>query len=134
LISDTEGLRDDRWNGGVVGHGRQFDEPDPIARAVQELGGYLQGEARLARSSGTRERHQASRFDQCPDVFELLGPSDEGRQLGGQIVDQSRIVERSERGELNGKTLDVELEDLLGAAQVLQTVYTEICQRRTIRK
>ena len=77
---------------------RQFDEPDPVARAVEELGGDLQGEPGLARSAGTGKGHQTrrSRPESRTSSSSSL-PSDERRRLGGQVVGQRRIVERAQR-------------------------------------
>ena len=72
------------------------------------------------------EGDEPRRLDETPDLGHLAVAPDEVCRLGGQVVGQSRVVQRAQREEVRLQTLAVELEDLLGPAQVLQAVVAEV--------
>ena len=77
-----------RGHGGGIAHDREVDEEDAVAEVIEQVGGDLQAEARLAGAAGAGEGEQADvgPAQQGEAVGHLLGAADEGRQLDGQDV------------------------------------------------
>ncbi len=63
---------------------------------------------------------------------QLLLPSDEVCQLLGEVVGYG--VERPEGREIRRDAVDVELDDMFGSRQILQTMKPAIAPEDTIRK
>jgi hypothetical protein len=65
-----------------VGHRRQFGQPDPVAGAVQRVGGHLQRQPGLADPAwpGDRDQPRPARH-QRPQFGQLGGPAHETGQL-----------------------------------------------------
>ena len=103
-------------------------EPDSVARAVEEVGCYVQGEARLARASRAGQGDEPGGGDKGADLGELLLAAYERAQRARQVVGELRVVERAQGREAHVKPLCLELEDPLGAAEVFQAVGPEVFQ------
>ena len=108
----------------------QIDEPDAIGEVLQEVGGHLQRQPRLAHPAGSGERQQAHvvppRAGRRPGNL-LLPPEKRGR-LERQVVGAGR--QRPQRREVGGQIGMEQLEDALGAVEVAQRVLAEVAQAR----
>ena len=123
---DAEHVGDrDRYQVLVVQRG-EIGEPDAVPRAVQQPGRDLEPEPGLARPARAGERDQAGGGDQPAYLGQLGVAADEARHLGRQVVQQFRVVKRRQRREDGRQAVGVDLEDLLGAAEVLQPVQAEV--------
>ena len=107
-------------------NGSERDEVDAVRVPVEPTGGGLEREARLADSARPDQGEQPAVgvFEHALDRLELLGSSDEGRTRSGQIP-HARL-ERLQQRELRGQALDLELEDPLRCAQILEAVGAEV--------
>ncbi len=130
LRDDPERSGDGRRHGLGVGDRGQFDQPHPVAAAVEQLGGHLQAQPRLAAPAGPGQGDHARGVHQGPHLCELPGASDERGELGREVVRQRLVAERAQRRELGRQARHLELEDVLRTAEILQPVDTEILQRR----
>ena len=108
------------------GHRGERDEVDPVLIAIEPARSRLQGEARLAGASGADEGEEAAgRVVEAPfDRGQLLRPADEGGPRGGEVG--AAGLERPQRREIGRQALDLELEDPLGGAEVLEPVRPEV--------
>src|SRR4051794_6014589 len=113
-FGDTEDGRDCRQNErGIVQRGK-VNEPDPIGKTVQHLGGELQGQARLARATWPGERQEA-RFvvnQAMAKGGELLVPPKDHGRLDRQVVGST--VQCLEWGKGGWQPRKNKLKDLLG--------------------
>ena len=58
-LAEQERIQHCPWDPLGVAHRGQLHEPDSLATAVEDLGGDLQREARLARAARARQRQKA---------------------------------------------------------------------------
>ena len=68
-----------------IGERRQLDEPRTVGEPLDDLGGGLEPEARLARPAGTGEREQARARQQPGNLGQLGCTADEGGELERQV-------------------------------------------------
>ena len=123
------GRRSDMLGGGQR---RELDQPDAVARAVEQLGRGLQRESRLAGAAGAGQRHEPRAPQQVRDVGDLALAPDQRARLLGQVVAQARIAERAQRREVLVQARCQELEHMLGTAEVLQPVLAQVAQPRLL--
>ena len=99
---------------------------DPVLVAIEPARSGLQGEARLAGPTGADEREEAADrvIEMSVDRGQLVRPADEGGPRGGQVG--APRFERPQRRELGRQALDLELEDPLRGAEVLEPVWPEV--------
>jgi hypothetical protein len=91
---------------------------------IEEVGSHMQGEAGLARTSGTDEGEQAGIVEEPLDLLHLSFAPDEAGQVDREIVWKS--IERLERRELRGEAGSGQLENTLGPLQVFEAALTHI--------
>ena len=103
---------------------RELDVPDAIGVDVDEIGGDLQGEAGLPAAAGSGQREQSGVLDQGMDLGEIRLAADERSELCRQVV--GHLVDAPERTEHVGEVRVAHLEDLLGSAQVLESVRPQV--------
>ena len=117
-----------------VGNGGERHEEDAVLELVQEVRRRLQGQAGLARAPRTGEGKEAHLGSQKPpsDLLHLPLAPDERGGLHGQVV--RAALERPQRREIGGQIRRQELEDALGAGEVLQAVFPQIPQLCTHRQ
>ena len=132
LCADSQCLLDGARHVSWVVDRSQVDEPDALAGPVEQFSRHLEGKARLARSTGPRHRDQAVVAHQRAHLGQLDGAADEAARILGQIVRKLGVVQRAQRRERGLEALGTELEDLFGAAQVLQAVAAQITQRHSL--
>ena len=115
----SERRADRRHDEARVADALQVHPPGAVRVGLDELGGRLQGEPRLARAAGAGERHEAraGTGDERQDVGELALTAEERRCLDGEV----RLMEALDRREVAGP----ELVERFAFGQVLQTVDTE---------
>ena len=108
------------------GDGGERDEVDAVRVAVDPAGGGLEGEPGLARPARPDEREQAAAgvLQQPVDRFELRRAADERRSRQRKVLHPR--LDRLQQRELARQTLDLELVDALGRAQVLEPVRAEV--------
>ena len=94
--------------------------------SLQELGRHLQGEAGLARAPGSREGDQPGASTRVRTSSSSWSRPMKVADWAGRLFGERRVVERAQGGNSAGRPVDVELEDVLGAAEVLETVEAEI--------
>ena len=104
----------------------EIRKPHPVAGAIQQPGRDLERKAGLARAARAGERDQTRDGDQPVHLSELGVAADKARHLRREIIEQPRVVERPKRRESRWKAVGLELEDLLGPAEVLQPVQAEV--------
>src|SRR6266446_7020138 len=106
--------------------GGERDEMDAVLVPVDPASGRLEREPRLARSARPNEREQATIgvLQQPVDRFELRRAADERRSRQREVLHTG--LDRLQQRELARQTLDVELVDVLGRAQVLEPVCAEV--------
>ena len=103
----------------MVGQSRERDPEHAIVQRPDELGGDLQGEAGLPGAAGPGDRQESRPVgEQRDELLELSLSPDERDRDDGQVGG----VERAERREL----AVAELEEPLGADEVLQAVLAEV--------
>ena len=106
--------------------GDERDEVDAVRVAVDAAGGGLEGEPGLARPARPHEREQAAVgvFEQPVDRLELRCAADERRSRQREVLHAG--LERLQQRELVPQAVDLELEDALGRAEVLEPVRAEV--------
>ena len=130
LRDDPERSGDGRRHRLRIGDRGQFDQPHPVAAAVEQIGGDLQTQPRLAAAARAGQRDHARGIHQGADRGQLAGASDERGELGREVVRQGHVAERAQRREFGPQAGGLELEDVLRAPEILQPVDAEILQRR----
>src|ERR1019366_1156412 len=80
----------------------------------------------LARAARAGERDETRGGDKAAHFGELSVAADEARHLCREVVRQLRVVERPKWWEGRRKAVGLQLEDLLGPAEVLQPVPAEV--------
>jgi hypothetical protein len=129
---DAERLRHGQDDQAGVTDRRQGDEEDTIFKSVDLIGCHLQREPGLATPARAGQREQARLGQKLRDLRQLRLPSDEIRELGGQVVRPG--LEAPQGREVCGEIRDDDLEDLLGALEVFQAVLAEIAQADAVRQ
>ena len=117
-LREAERLQGDRQHEVRIGQCCERDEMHPVGELVQELGGDLERETRLARAAGAGDGHEPDAPEQILDLELLDHASDERMRRLRQV----RSVEAPERR----KRAEPQLVDALRAGQVLQAVLAEI--------
>jgi hypothetical protein len=112
-----------RHQGPLLQRG-EAHEPGPVFELGGDLGGDLEGQARLAHPARTGQRNEPLARDAGGELFHLLGPADEAGALHGQVPGQ--LVQGPKRWELAG----AELPDKHGAAQVPQAMLAQIAKHQ----
>ncbi len=97
---------------------REFDQPHAIRKRVEQVGGDLQREPRLAAAAGAGQREQPGLAQQRLHFRDFLFAADEARQLLRQVV--GRRVQRAQRRERALQFAGHELPEVLGARQIAQ--------------
>ena len=123
---DGECVRYSVGNRPGVAHGGQLDQPDAVRELRHQLPRRLDGKARLAHASHSRQRHQAVLTHGQYDVFQLDATTDERRRRRGQVAEGG--VQRAQRRELPPQAVRAGLVDPLRAGQVAQPVLAEVEQ------
>ena len=133
-LPHVERLRDGRDDQRGVGEGGERHEEDAVLELIQEISRRLQRQAGLARAPRTGEGKEAHLGSHKPpsDLLHLPLASDERGGLHGQVV--RAALERPQRREIGGQIRRQELEDALGAGEVLQAVFPQIPQFRVHRQ
>ena len=126
LVGHADRARDGRRDQLPFPDRLQRDEPDPVGEVVGGGGRDLQRQTRLADATRPGERQQPRPAQQPERLLELVASSDEGRQLGRQIVRPG--VDRMERREFRRQIDGHHLGEPLGGEQVLEAVLAEIAQ------
>jgi len=125
--------RRDSWPHELgIGDRRQRNEDRSIVERVRCLACDLHGQPRLAGAAWSGQRDDSFLGQELEQHVLLAGPADEARHLGREM-DGTR-VERPQRREGLAETGGNELEEMLGALEVLQAVLAEVAQRRAGRK
>ena len=108
------------------GDGGERDEVDAVRVAVDPTRGGLEGEPGFAGPARSHEREQADLgvLQQPVDRFELRRAADERRSRQREVLHTG--LDRLQQRELARQTLDLELVDALGRAQVLEPVCAEV--------
>ena len=112
----------------------QVDEPHPVRKGFQHVGGGLQRHARLAHATRTgdgQEPHVIA-AKKIPDAGNLILPPDERRRLHGQVVGTGG--QRPERREVRRQVGVQELEDPLRPVEIAQGMLAQITQARSCRE
>lgn len=117
---------------GGIGDRPQLHEAYAVREILEMIRGELDRQARLAGSAGTTERHQAVPGQEAPDRRHLRFPTDEARDLDGQVVRQP--LEGPQRREPRGQVRVHNLEDVLGTPEVLEAVWPQVQQLGTGRE
>ena len=113
-----------------VGEWCELDPPHSVGESIHLFGSRLQGEAGLAGTAGSGDRHHPLRGEQVRDGGQLVDATDEGREANRKVV-RGRI-ERPQRCEVAEQLRMHQLVDALRASEVLQAVVAEIPQRDLI--
>jgi hypothetical protein len=100
--------------------GARSHEPRPVARAVEQVGGDLEREARLAAAPRADEGDEARGRDELAEFSQLLCAPDEARELHREVVPQFGVVEALDGRELRFEARRFELEDHLGRLRSLR--------------
>ena len=102
------------------------DEVNAVRVAVDPAGGGREGEPGLTRPARPHKREQAAGgvLQQPVDRFQLRRPADERRSRQRKVLHPR--LDRLQQRELARQTLDLELVDALGRAQVLEPVCAEV--------
>jgi hypothetical protein len=85
----------------LVAERREVDYPDAVWVVLDDLGGGLERQARLARSPRAGQRHQSAPADERLHLGELALATDEAGQLERQVV--GRRVQAAQRWEVVGR-------------------------------
>jgi hypothetical protein len=109
-----------------VGDRLQCDEPRAIGMLVEDFGGELQREPRLADAAGTQQGDQPRGFQKLPDMREVVLAADERRQLLRQIV--RRRVERAQRRKILQQIRVQQLIHALRDVEAPQAHHTQLAQ------
>ena len=120
-----DGRGDRRRHEVRIGHRRERHEPRAVGVPVDAVARERQRQPRLARAAGAGERQQPRPVQQRHRAVDL-GPPDERRQLGRQVV--GREIERLERGKRGLQTVGLDLVQPLRAREVLEPVLAEVEQ------
>jgi hypothetical protein len=131
LLVHSERLGDRRKNELRVREGSERYEEDPVGKVVDDLRGQLKSETRLAGAARPGEGEQAnvSSHQQQQRVLHFPVAADEQRRLNGQV--RRAILECPWRREVRAHSLDEQLMETLGLAQILQAMIAEIPETRT---
>ena len=99
---------------------RERNPENAVGKALRRLGRRLEGEPRLARPAGPREREQARLVEEVEDRRELVFATEEGSRRNWQVRAIQRLQQR--------KVPLAELQDPLRRAQILEPVLAQIPQ------
>ena len=102
-------------------------EEDAVREVVRDAGGELERQSRLARAARPGQRQQPGRAEQGRRLGQLGVATDEGRQLGRQVVGMGVGCPR--RGELGRQPVDDDLDQVDRRQQVLEAEGAQITQR-----
>ncbi len=94
------------------------------------FGRQLQRQPRLADATGTGQRQQSGRAQQCPDFIEFTLPADEGGQLLRQVV--RRRLQRAQCGKFLAQRRVHHLVDALRTGEVAQAHRSQLAQRDAV--
>jgi hypothetical protein len=86
-LANTQDARNSLRDESRVGERREFDEPDTGLERFKLPASKLVAEARLPHTARSRERHQAARPEQSPDLSDLLFATDEARERKREIME-----------------------------------------------
>src|SRR5215470_2864032 len=108
----SQGIDHERWVVDRI----DIDVPDAVRVAVDDTGGELEQEPRLAYAAGADEREEARLRKQLRKSVQLPLATDEGRDLLGQIV--RRGFQRSQRWKVLSQLWVNDLKNMLDLRQV----------------
>ena len=123
----TDGAGDPGGDQHRVADGLERHEEDAVRKVVRDARGELERQSRLARPARARQGQQPSRPKEGRRLGQLGVATDEGRQLGRQVVGMG--VGRPRRGELGGQPVDDHLDQVDRRQEVLEAEGTQIPQR-----
>jgi hypothetical protein len=109
----------------------QIDEPDPIWKVLQHVGGGLDGHTGLADSARTSDRQEPDIITakEVDDLSDLIFPAEKRRRFYGEVVRLSS--ERSQWREVGSQVRMNQLEDVLRSVEIAQRVLSQVAQTRT---
>jgi len=122
-VGDPDGRCRQRKDGVGVGGGDEVDEVDAVREPVDLVSGGPDREPCLAGPTGSRQRDEADVgvVETLADRPELGVAADERRGLGREVVRPE--VKGLERRELGRQARAGDLEDALGAAEILEPMF-----------
>src|SRR5271154_6433620 len=110
-----------------IGAGRgEANDPLSVGHRVEQRRRSLERETGLAATTRTNDGHESVRADEFANPLELRLAPDEHRELYGQVVVLGR--KGSKRGEVDGKAVNVKLEDLFLAREVAEAMAAQAPQ------
>ena len=126
---DPQRLRRSRYDERRIEDRSQRHEEDTGGERLDQLGRDLEREARLSRSSRSRQRDDAciGLTDELTQLLDLSLAAEERRRLGGKV--RRPVVERSKWRELGGQAVDDELVETLRLAEILEAMEAEVRER-----
>ncbi len=122
----SHGLRHE----ALVGDRRQLNEPHTIRIFIDDVGGDLQRQPRLADPADSTECQEPRFLEGCLDFLLLALAANERRDLLRQVI-RNRL-QRSQCREIRTQLRMLDLIDVLGARQIAQANATEIAQRHAV--
>ena len=109
-----------------LGEWCELDPPHSVGEPIHLFGSHLQGEARLAGTTGAGDRDHPLGRDQSRKSGQLVDPADEGREANRKVVRGG--VQRAQRRELTGQLRMGQLVHALGTSEVLEPVLAQVLQ------
>ena len=110
----------------TITQGGQLDEPDPVARAVDDMLGYPQREARLATAARARQGDEPLPLQQRAHCTRLGLAAHEAREVRGQVVE--RAIDRPKRTSDILQSGSTHIEHLLRPVEALQAMFTQVAE------
>ena len=109
-----------------IAHRGQLDEPDPVARAADDMLGYPQREARLAAAARARQGDEPLPLQQRAHCTRLGLAAHEAREVRGQVVE--RAIDRPKWTSDILQAGAAYVEHLLEPPEVLQPMLTQVAE------
>ena len=128
IFLDAQRLRNRRDDQRGIADGRQRHKKDAVLKIVQQIGGHLERQARLAGSPGPGQGQQAhvGAPQQCADSRHLSFSPDKQSGERRQIVGAE--VERPERRKIGRQIRGDHLVDALGPGDVSQAALAQVAR------
>ncbi len=132
MLDQPQGSHHSRCDRLALGQRAELDQPNPVGLGSHGIGGKLDREPGLARSTGADQGQQPAAAAQAGQLGERQVTADERCQLGRQVGQAA--IERPDRTRVRGRLFVHQLVDALGPDQVVQPVLAVVDQADTGRE
>ena len=124
LLARAHSRGDLRGHERGVGQRREEGDEGAVGERGEQARRDLEGQACLAGAAGPGQGHEPRLSQELDHLAQLVLAPDEGGELGRQVVRPG--IEAAQGGEVGRQARGADLEQALGAFEVLETVLAEV--------